>query len=102
MLQRSSSLPGPIPSNNIAYRSGRGLNQQTQSEVDSLDGDEGQQQTAQAIDRQIAAQQRIRARRADAHPAQGKGNQQGDHQGIEDDRSQDGAHAERSHLTVGA
>src|SRR6516164_5172566 len=66
----------------ISPDSGNELNDQ----VDQLDADERHDDSAQAIDPDIAAQHRGSTRRPIAHPAQRQRNQRHDDQRIEDNR----------------
>src|SRR4029078_9205378 len=58
-------------------------------EVDRFDADEGQDQTAQAIDEEIATEQGRRAHRRVSHALQRQGDQSDDDEGVEDDRGED-------------
>ena len=60
-------------------------------QVDQLDADERGDQAAEAVDQQVAPQQRVRARRAVAHAAQRQRDEQRDHERVEDDRRDDRA-----------
>ena len=60
-------------------------------EVDGLDADEGDDDAAEAVDQQVAAQQRPGADRAVGDALQCQRDQRDDDQRVEDDRRQDGA-----------
>ena len=60
-------------------------------EVDGLDADKRKHDAAQAVDQQIAAQERGRADRTIVDTLQRQRNERDDDQRIEDDRRQDGA-----------
>ena len=60
-------------------------------EVDQLDPDEGQDHAAEAVDEQVAAQERGRADRAVADALQRERDERGDDQRVEDDRRDDRA-----------
>ena len=58
-------------------------------DVDRLDADEGQDQAAQAIDEEIAPEQRRRADRPISDALQRQGNEGDDDERVEDDRGQE-------------
>ena len=60
-------------------------------EVDRLDADERHDDAAEAVDQEVAPQQRRRADRPVAHAPQRQRDQGDDDQRVEDDRRQDGA-----------
>ena len=58
-------------------------------DIDRLDADEGQDQAAQAIDEEIAPEQRRRADRPISDALQRQGNEGDDDERVEDDRGQE-------------
>ncbi|HMS62281.1 MAG TPA: hypothetical protein PKD63_08370, partial [Solirubrobacteraceae bacterium] len=72
-------------------------------EVHELDAEERDHQPAEAVDEHVAPQQRRGADGLVGHASQGERHEQGDDQGIEDDRGQDRrlGRAEAHHVEVG-
>lgn len=61
-----------------------------QDQVDQLDADEGHDQSADAVDQQVAAQDGGRTERPVGYALQGQRNQRNDDESVKDDRRQDG------------
>ena len=68
-----------------------GAEEVVDDEVDQLDADERRDQAADAVDEEVAAQERGRADRAVAHALQRERDERRDDERVEDDRREDRA-----------